>query len=69
MKIEGDGRQYWLVLHSDPDQDRVDKVLELLRQSWSKYKNVDLFHFLHLILELNDGVTDDELIKVLEENL
>lgn len=70
MKVEGDGRQYWLVLNPDPDQERMDRVLELLKEVWSRHKEVEFREIFNKVIyhSVMDH-TDEELIRTLEENL
>lgn len=67
MKIEGDGRQYWLVLNPDPDDEKIDRMLDLLREVWVKNKILDLTDLLYH--GFNSPPNDEALIKALEENL
>lgn len=69
MKIEGDGRQYWLVLHPDPDLERIENILGLLETVWKKFPDKGLLDLLYFTLDLDDQMGDEELIRAIERNL
>ena len=54
MKIEGDGRQYWLVLNPDPHQEKVDRVLDKVMRVWYNNPQISLVRLLE-----NAGGNDD----------
>lgn len=69
MKIEGDGRQYWLVLNPDPDLERIENILGLLETVWKKFPDKGLLDLLYFTLDLDDQMGDEELIRAIERNL
>lgn len=73
MKIEGDGKQYWLVLNPDPDQERIDRVIELLKETWTNTPYRTFGQHLydmagHIVTDIYE-LEDHNLIRLLEENL
>lgn len=66
MRIEGDGRQYWLVLNPDTRKDQIDRILDRLRELWYNTPELSLGQLLHTNMTGNVyNMTNDGL----EENL